>query len=76
MGTGRMTHFQMKEDGMHSFFQLCTCFLVGVQLPYKIVLVSAVQKSDSAMHICFLLFWISFPFRSPQRIDYVPCAIQ
>ena len=40
---------------------------IGLQLFYNVVLVSAVEKSESAtrIHISPLL-WISFPFRSPQ----------
>ena len=43
---------------------------IGVWLLYDVVLVSAVQQSESAA--CkhrSLLFWISFPFRSPQSIE-------
>ena len=73
MCAGHMVHFEMKEDGVYSFSQLYTCFLTGVQLLYNVVLVSALQQmhiySSTAMHIYFLLFWISFPFRSPQRIE-------
>ena len=68
------------------FFQLClsTCYLflknlkffIGVQLLYKVVLVSAVQQSESTIlsiyvyniHIS-LPFWISFPFPSSQGIE-------
>ena len=43
-----------------------------VQLLYNVVLVSAVQQSESATCIHgSSLFWISIPFRSPQSI---PCA--
>ena len=40
---------------------------IGVELLYHVVLVSAVQQSESARctHI-YCLFWISFPVRSPQ----------
>ena len=34
---------------------------------YNVVLVSGVQQSESFIHI-FTLFWISFPFVSPQWI--------
>ena len=68
------------------FFQLClsTCYLflknlkffIGLQLLYKVVLVSAVQQSESTIlsiyiyniHIS-LPFWISFPFPSSQGIE-------
>jgi len=33
------------------------------------VLIFAVQQSESAIHIS-LLFWISFPFRLPQSIEW------
>ena len=39
-------------------------------LLYNVVLVSAVEHSDSAKHIHTPpLFWISFPFRSPQSTE-------
>ena len=43
--------------------------LIGVWLLYNIVSVSAGQQSepDKCLHIS-RLFWISFPFRSPQSI--------
>ena len=38
---------------------------IRVLLLYGVVLVSAVQQSESAIHICIPpLLWISFPFRS------------
>ena len=45
-------------------------FFIGVQLLYNVVLISTVQQSESAIciHISSL-FWISFPFRSPQRTE-------
>ena len=44
--------------------------LIGVQLLYNVVLVSAVQQSESAIHIHISpSFWISFPFRSPQTTE-------
>ena len=42
---------------------------VGVDLLYSVVLVSALQQSESAIHIHISPLWSSFPFR-------VPCAIQ
>ena len=46
---------------------------IGVQLLYNIVLVSTVQHSESAIHIRISpLFWISFPFRSPQSTEQFP----
>ena len=44
-------------------------------LLYHVVLLSAVQKSETA--ICLYispLFWISFPFRSSQTWTMVACA--
>ena len=44
---------------------------IGVELLYNVVLVSAVQQSESAISIHLSpLVWISFPFRSPQRTEY------
>ena len=38
---------------------------------YNVVLVSAVQQSESAIYTHISpLFWISFPFRSPQIIEW------
>ena len=43
---------------------------MGVQLLYKVVLVSAVQQSESATHVhIFPLFWISLLFMSPQSLE-------
>ena len=37
---------------------------------YNTVLISAVQQSESAIHIHISpLFWIPFPFRSPQSTE-------
>ena len=39
-------------------------------LLYNVMLVSAVQKSESVIHICISpLFWISFPLGSSQSIE-------
>ena len=55
---------------------LCSIFFknsifIGVQLLYNVVLVSSVQKSNSAKHKYISpLFWTSFPFRLlPQSIE-------
>ena len=46
-------------------------FLIGVQLLYNVVLVSAVRQSKSAIRIHISLPpWISFPFRSPQGMEW------
>ena len=44
---------------------------------YNVVLVSALQQSESAIytHIS-LLFWISFPFRSPQIAEWASLLAQ
>ena len=43
---------------------------IGIQLLYTAVSVSTVQQSESAVHIHISpIFWISFPFRSPQSIE-------
>ena len=57
------------------FFKL---IFIGVQWLYNVVLVSAVQQNGSAIHIHISpLFWISFPFRSPQCIKQSSlCYIQ
>ena len=50
---------------------------IGVQLLYNVMLVSALQKTESDIHIHISpLFWISFPFRSPQNTEYSSHAIQ
>ena len=56
--------FLQKKNG---FFKL---IFIGVQLLYNVVLVSAVQQSESAICIHISpLFWISFPFSSPQSTE-------
>ena len=43
---------------------------IGLELLYNAVLVSTVQQSESAVHIHISpLFWLSFPFRSPQSTE-------
>ena len=43
---------------------------------YNVVVVPTVQQSESAIHIpIFPLFWISFPFRSPQPAISPGCAL-
>ena len=37
---------------------------------YNVVLVSAVQQSESAICMQISPFWISFPFRSPQSMEW------
>ena len=47
------------------YFFLIFKNFIGVLLLYGVVLVSAVQQSESAIRIHIpLLLWISFPFRS------------
>ena len=43
------------------------------QLVYNVMLVPAIQQSESAIRIHIApLFWISFPLRSPQSLKYSP----
>ena len=55
---------------------------IGVLLLYNVKLDSAVQQTESVIHIHIPpLFWISFPFRSPQSIEqrslcYTVCSHQ
>ena len=46
-------------------------FLIGIYLLYNVVLVSAVQQSESVtcVHVP-LLPWISFPFKSAQSTEW------
>ena len=60
-----LTLFSMTKHAIH-FKKLIS---VGAQLLYNVVVFSAVQQSESAVYIhIFLLFQISFPFKSPQRM--------
>ena len=46
------------------FFKL---IFIGVELLCNVVLVSAIEQIELSIHIDISpLFWISFPFRSPQ----------
>ena len=49
-------------------------FLNEVCLIYNVVLLSAVQPSDSVIHI-YTLFLMFFPL-CPRRLGIAPCAIQ
>ena len=52
-------------------------FLVEVQLIYNVVLTSAIQQSDSVMHINTFFFLIFFSIMVYHRIlNIVLCAIQ
>ena len=59
----------------YTYYFLFSLFLsklifIGVELLYSVVLVSAVQQSESAICIHISpLFYISFPFRSPQSTE-------
>ena len=56
-----------KKNCFSHFFIL---IFIGVQLLCNAVSVSAVQQSESALHIHISpLFWISFPFRSSQSTE-------
>ena len=53
------------------FFNL---IFIGVSLLYSVVLVFSVQQGGSTKYICthidiFPIFWVSFPFRSPLKIE-------
>ena len=49
------------------FFKL---IFIGVWLLYNVVLVAAVEQSESVTRILiYPLFWISFPLRSPQSAE-------
>ena len=73
IGRWILNHWTIREVPIQAFFfffLLFFLFFIGVQLLYNVVLVSAVQQSESAIciHIS-TLFWISFPFRSPQSTE-------
>ena len=62
---------QVTADPAAVFFQFNIFFLVW--LPYNVLLISAVQHGKSVIHIHIsILFWISFPLRSPQTLRRVP----
>ena len=45
-------------------------FLIGIQSLYMSVSVSAIKQSESAIYTHIpTLFWISFPFRSPENTE-------
>ena len=48
------------------FFSKIPISLIGVQLLYSVVFISAVEQSESPACAYILSFQISFPFRSPQ----------
>ena len=53
-----------------TIYRLYTKFLNQFLLLYNVVLVSAIQQSESVTHIHISpLFKISFPFRSPQSTE-------
>ena len=52
------------------FLSFLFLIFIAVQLLYNVVLVSAVQQSESAVRIHIApVFWISFTFRSPQSTE-------
>ena len=55
---------------MWQHYDILLLVFIGVELPYNVVLVSAIQQSESTVctHISPLL-GISFPFRSPESIE-------
>ena len=57
-------------------FFLILFYFIEVQLTYNVVFISAVQQSDSVIHI-YTFFFIFFSIIFYHRIlDIVPCAIQ
>ena len=55
---------------MYFIFLIFKLIFTGVQLLFNVVLISAVQQSESAIHIHISpLFWISSPFRSAQSTE-------
>ena len=51
-------------------FILFKLIFIGIELLYNVVFVSAVQQSESTIHIHISpLFWISLPFRSPHSTE-------
>ena len=59
-------HEAVWEQAAKALFLLLLLFLIGVELLYKIVLVSAVQQSEWAVFIHISpLSWISLPHPTP-----------
>ena len=59
-----------KVNVIYIFFLFLKLIFTGVQLLFNVVLISAVQQSESAIHIHISpLFWISSPFRSAQSTE-------
>ena len=50
--------------------------LIGVQLIYNVMLVSAVQKSESVIYICPFLFRFFSHIDHYRALSRVPCTIQ
>ena len=63
----------LKEFSLHYNTQCLRHFFnlifLGVQLPCNVVLVSTVQSESTIRIRVSPLFWISFPFRSPQSTE-------
>ena len=64
-----------------SFFAFCLLFFflifIRVELIYNVVLVSAVQQSESVIHITISTLFRFFPHIGHYRVlSRVPCAIQ
>ena len=81
---GCQDHFHVHPGGCSP---LPTCisnpilFLIEVQLIYNVVLIAAVQQSDSVICICmyiyiYILFHILFIMIYHGLLNIVPCAIQ
>ena len=61
---------------------VCLLFFIEVQLIYSVVLISAVQQSDSVIHIYTFFFNILFHYGLSQEIGYsslcytvAPCCL-
>ena len=67
-----------KEIIFQSFLHVHLFTYIGIQLYYIVLLVSAIEQSESAVCIhVSSLFWLSFPFSSPQSAEQSPmcCAV-
>ena len=49
-------------------------YFIEVKLIYNVVLISAVQQSDSVIHISFFIFFSIMVYH--KILNIVPCAIQ
>ena len=76
----RSSYLELPRVSSTFFFNFLD--FIGMQFIYNVVLVSAVQQSESIIHIHIsILFQILFPYRSLQRIEqgslcYIKCSRQ